>query len=483
MPPRVYEATQKSLRQHPIPAWYDDAKLGIFIHWSVSSVPGFAPRGSIENIISGEGQAASPYSEWYWNSLKLPGSAVAKHHHEKYGDRPYESFAEDYRKGLDQWRPHEWARLFREAGARYVVLVTKHHDGFCLWPSKVPHANPRWKGWHTGRDVVGELAAAVRAEGMRFGTYYSGGLDWTFDERPLRGFVDVLACMPGGPYPTYAADQVRELIEHVEPDVLWNDISWPQGRESLWKLVADYYNAIPDGVINDRWLHRTALIPILRLPGVSRLLDALLRRSLAKQEGLSSPPPPTVYDYRTPEYASFPDIQERKWECVRGIDKSFGFNRNSKPEDFLGHEELLHSLADIVSKNGNLLLNVGPRGEDAQIPEIQLERLRWLGDFLTDNGEAIYGSRPWKRAEGTTRQGIPIRFTQKSDTLYATLLGTPTSRTVTIVDVPVTDETRVRQLGCAEPPRATREGNGDLRIEVASDWAHRPAHSLFLGPV
>jgi alpha-L-fucosidase len=135
-----------------------------------------------------------------------------------------------------------------------------------------------------------------------------------------------------------------------------------------------------------------------------------------------------------------------------------------------------------VSKNGNLLLNVGPRGEDAQIPDIQLQRLRWLGDFLAANGDAIHGTRAWKRAEGTTREGIPLRFTQRDGVLYATLLGTPSSRVVTLVDVPIEDPGRVRQLGVASPPRARREGDGDLRIEVASGWAERPAHGLCLGP-
>jgi alpha-L-fucosidase len=139
---------------------------------------------------------------------------------------------------------------------------------------------------------------------------------------------------------------------------------------------------------------------------------------------------------------------------------------------------------DIVSKNGNLLLNGGPRGEDAQIPEIQLMRLRWLGDFLAANGEAIDGSRPWTHAEGTTRQGIPVRFTQRQGTLYATLLGTPSSRVATLVDVPVGGGEPVVQLESpAKPPRVQREGDGDLTVEVASGWADRPAHSLRLGRV
>jgi alpha-L-fucosidase len=475
-----HEPTRESLRAHRPPAWYDDAKLGIFVHWSVSSVPAFAPRTSLREVLTGGGQGASPYSEWYWNSLKIPGSAVARHHRETYGDRAYESFADDYRAGLEQWRPGDWARAFRDAGARYVVLVTKHHDGFCLWPSGVAHPDPRWKGWHTGRDVVGELAAAVRAEGLRFGVYYSGGLDWTFEPRPVEGLLDLFLRMPGGEYPAYADAQVRELVERYAPEVLWNDIGWPTGKQALWRLVADYYAAVPEGVINDRWMHRTRWLALLRIRPLRTLLDRLLRRRLARGEGMASPPPPTVWDYRTPEYAAFPDVQRHKWECVRGMDMSFGYNRNSRPEDFLGHDELLHSLVDIVSKNGNLLLNVGPRGEDAQIPEVQLERLRWLGDFLADCGEAIYGTRPWTRAEGATREGVPVRFTRRDGRLYATLLGTPASRSVTFRDVPVADGGEVRRLGDPAPVRARREG-ADLRVELATAWPPRPAHAFLLG--
>ena len=423
----AYAPTLASLRAHQVPEWYHDAKLGIFIHWSVSSVPAFAPRGvGIDAIFAGESdQRESPYSEWYWNSLKLEGSAVQRHHRENYGDQAYEAFAATYREGLEQWQPEAWARAFKAAGAGYVVLVTKHHDGFCLWPSEVPHPDPRYRGWHTGRDVVGELAAAVRAQGLRFGVYYSGGLDWSFDDRPVRGLVDVLAGMPGGDYPEYAAAQVRELIERYRPDVLWNDISWPQPAEELWKLLADYYNAVPEGVINDRWLARSWLIPLLRLGPINRLCEFLVKRHLARSGGMIALPTPPVCDYRTPEYASFDEIQQRKWECVRGIDKSFGYNRASLPEDFLSKPDLIHSFVDIVSKNGNLLLNVGPRGVDAQIPELQLERLRWLGELMAENGHALIGTRPWERAEALSAEGLPVRFTQKDGVVYRIVLGEP----------------------------------------------------------
>ena len=474
-----YQATRKSLASHQVPQWYDDAKLGIFIHWSVASVPGFAPRTFAEEMLGGDLEcSASPYSEWYWNSLKFKDSPVAKHHRERYGDREYESFAEDYRRGLKQWKPDEWAETFRAAGARYVVLVTKHHDGFLLWPSEVAHPNPKWRDWHAGRDLVGELATEVRQTGMRFGTYYSGGLDWTFDDRPLRTLIDIGVGMPGGEYPAFAAAQVRELIERYAPDVLWNDISWPEPKEGLWELIAHYYNALPEGVINDRWLHRTLLVPLLRTPPFKQIAEAMMRIWLRRQGGMGTPPVPTVFDVQTPEYQVLSEIAATKWESVRGMDGSFGFNRNSKPEDFLTPDELIHSLVDIVSKNGNLLLNVGPRGEDAQIPEVQLERLRWLGSWLDVNGEAIYETRPWTRAEGRTQEGIPVRFTKGREALYAILLGTPPTNTVTLLDVPELQAEGVRQLGSGEPG-AVRRGS-DLEIEVSQGWADQPAHAFAL---
>ena len=128
-----------------MPAWWQDAKLGIFVHWVPASVPAFAPVdvdvGQMMQSGRRDAFAYSPYSEWYENSLRFPDSPVARHHRETYGDRPYVKFAADWEAGLDQWDPQEWATRFAATGARYVVLVTKHMDGYCLWPTDVtnPH--------------------------------------------------------------------------------------------------------------------------------------------------------------------------------------------------------------------------------------------------------------------------------------------------------------------------------------------------------
>lgn len=478
--PARYAATRESLRTHPVPDWYHDAKLGIFVHWSVPSVPGFAPRDhDIQELIRArydDFMPLSPYSEWYWNSLQYPWSPVARHHREVHGERPYEDFARDFEKGVAAWDPDAWAEDFAAAGARYVVMVTKHHDGYCLWPSRVPH--PARRGWHSARDCVGGLAAAVRARGMRFGVYYSGGIDWSVRPRPARNLGEFMASVPRGAYPDYAEAQVRELVERLRPDLLWNDIAWPTSQERLFSLFADYYAAVPEGVVNDRWLTPSWLTAALRVPPLRALANALLKRAIRRSDRPLDPPRPPHFDARTPEYAVFPDVRAEKWESVRGIDKSFGYNRSSRPEDFLGREELLRSLADIVSKNGNLLLNVGPRGEDAVIPAPQRERLAWLGELLGRAGEAFYGTRPWRRAEGTAGDGTALRFSARGDTLYVLVLGTPRGARWRIPDVPGAGLRAVELLG--RGPLVHKVRDGGVEVEPGAPWPDEPVHALAL---
>ncbi|MCO5319737.1 MAG: alpha-L-fucosidase [Microthrixaceae bacterium] len=439
------DGVKASLRHRRTPAWWTDAKLGIFVHWTPASVPAFAPVepgiGTLLQSDDPEALAQTPYTEWYENSLRFPDSPVSAHHRKVYGDRPYAKFAQDWEAGLESWDPESWAARFAATGARYVVFVAKHADGYCLWPTGV--ANPNRAGWNCERDVVGEMADAVRGAGMRFGIYYCGGFDWTFDRTPIGSMSGVLGAIPRGDYPAYAEAQVRELIARYRPSVLWNDVAWPAKAPQLRQLLAHYYRTVPDGVINDRWLPWSAALSVARTGPARRVVDAVSRRQ-ARRDGGLIPPEPPHYDHRTPEYVAFPEIEHRPWELVRGMDRSFAYNAESRPQDFLGHEELLWLLTDVVSKGGNLLLNAGPRGVDAQIPDEQLDRLDWLGSFVGHAGTAIHGTRPWVTAGSTTPEGAELRYTTCDDRVFAFISGAASR--VTLPDLRKTPATSAALL-------------------------------------
>ncbi len=456
-------------RRGRVPAWWADAKLGIFVHWTPASVPGFAPTDHdiTELLLSRQANPLSetPYSEWYENSLRFPGSSVAAFHRERHGDRPYSAFAADFVAGTAHWDPEGWARRFAAAGAGYVVLVTKHHDGWCLWPSAV--ANPHRPGWHSERDLVGELAAAVRAHGLRFGVYYSGGYDWTFDATPIGSIADGLAAVPRGEYTGYATAQVRELVERYHPAVLWNDIAWPSGWRELRPLLAHYFERVPDGVVNDRWMSGPDMSALLRIPGARRAVNAAAR-AVVKRAGGLVPPRPRYFGHLTPEFTSFPRIQHTPWEATRGMDHGFGYNRNSTEADFLSRDDLVRSLVDVVAKGGNLLLNVGPRGEDAAIPEEQSRRLDWLGTWMRAHGAALRGTRAWVRPAARTPEGVEVRFTAAGERVWA-LLWTDLlrGRGGVSVTLPVVPTARTAVTSAGGTPLPFTATGGGLRVELA----------------
>jgi alpha-L-fucosidase len=464
-----YEPNADSVRAHAVPDWFHDAKLGIFVHWGLYSLPGWAPTtGPLHEVVAKEGWRGwfgrNPYAEWYMNSLGIPGSPTAAYHAEHYGAMPYAGFAQEFNAGTRDWDANAWAELFARAGARYVVLTTKHHDGFLLWPSATP--NPSIPAYHAERDLVGDLTEAVRARGMTMGLYYSGGLDWTFNDRVIADIGDLFMGVPQRQeYVAYAGEHIRELTERYRPAVLWNDIGYP-GAADLWQLFADYYNAVPEGVVNDRWTQAPVRDGQIDVEAVQRAMaDGML-------------PVPAHYDFRTPEYAVYLDIKPEKWESCRGLGFSFGYNRNETVNDMLSPAELIRSFVDVVSKNGNLLINVGPRG-DGTIPAEQAERLLALGAWLETNGAAIYGSRPWERAEGRASDGTPLRFTRGADALYAVLLDTPREPRITIEGLTAPAGARVGLLGYEGPLMFAQE-EGGLTIELPS-LPDSAAHTLRIG--
>lgn len=467
--PGKFKPTAESLSQHDVPEWFKDAKFGIFIHWGPAAIPAFAPHqmqiDQLDTTDEKAGFANTPYADWYQNTMLFEDSPTAKFHRETYGeDYAYENFGAAFNEALDAWDPASWAKLFKQSGARYVVLVTKHHDGFALWPSEVK--NPNKDNWHTNRDVVGELAEAVRAEGLKFGVYYSGGVDWTFKHERIESFADFLTSMPGKDenYIEYANAHYRELIDRYKPDYLWNDIAYPAEKDSF-EILAKYYNEVPEGLTNDRWI----------TPDGSLATDAFDR-----PEGLTGiiPPKPAVWDARTPEYGMFDRILPFQWETTRGMGHSFAYNRNESDEDYISRDAIAHMLASSACFNGNVLLNVGPRG-DTIIPPGQASRLEAVGKWLETAGPAVQDTRPLAMPE-TTVADIAIGATQnaKAGKVYIHFLGVPEA---TDVEIKLPDEvgtvTSVSQLGGRISDWSAE--NGTLRVSLP-EWADTAVQILSL---
>ena len=471
-----YEPTRASIRQHRAPEWYHDAKFGIFIHWGPFSIPAYAPlgHGDINELMAREGARGFfrniPYSEWYVNSMRIAGSPAYEHHRRTYGEgASYFDFAAQFKQASAAWQPEEWADLFRDAGARYVVMVTKHMDGFLMWPSATPnYARP---GYQMDRDVVGELTEAVTARDMRIGVYYSSALDQSLTTSAMTDVVGLLS--EGGPidkrYAEYQLTHWRELIDRYSPSVLWGDIAYPP-RTNLFDLFAHFYNTVPDGVVNDRWgqlplwLHRA----IRTMPGRA-LMNANALRIL--RAGASGGAPVAHCDFRTPEFAVMKEIRAEKWETCRGMGHGFGYNREERDEDHIKLPDLVRLLIDIVSKNGNLLLNVGPM-PDGTIPRVQSDLLRGVGAWLRTYGNAIFRTRPWLRAEATTADGSAVRFTRGAgdggeDVLYIAFMEGVRAGSATVRDLRVAEGATARDLATGGPVTLRQEGD-DLALTFAT---------------
>ena len=451
----MYQPTLASVQQHPVPDWYHDAKLGIFIHWTISSVPAYAPtgHGDLQKILSSQPVeflfANQPYAEWYQNSLRITGSPVHRYHAEKYGaNYPYENFADEFNRQSQSWDPAAWATLFQQAGARYVVLVTKHHDGFLLWPSRTP--NPFRPGYRSTRDITGELTGSVTARGLKMGVYYSSALDWTFTPQPITNFGDLAASGPTSrQYRDYVESHWKELVERYDPWVLWSDIGYPPGYP-LPQLFAYYYNRKPEGVVNDRW----GQVPALLHNAPARWLLNHAVVNMIRSGKFSSPSVPHR-DYVTTEYSGFDQVPAFKWEACRGIGHSFAYNQFEQPGDYLKAPDLIRLLAGIVSNNGNLLINVGPR-PDGSIPAPQVEALQGLGQWLALNGEAIYATRPWIRSRDQGEKSAGVHYTRKGNNLYAIVAALPTAGPLALPDLPVRG---ALLLSSGAPLPLTRENN------------------------
>lgn len=372
---QAYKPTWESLDKHEVPEWYKDAKFGIFIHWGIYSVPAWAPKGE--------------YSEWYPDYMQDPDNPVYQYHRETYGDNfKYESFIPMWK--AENWDPEEWANLFEQAGAKYVVPVGEHHDGFPLWDSSITD----WNAAHMGpkRDIIGELGVAVREQGMKYGPSYHALFN-SYTPKYSAPHPDFFS----DNYITFMNAKLKELIDKYKPDLMWLDGDWDHTPEAFKtkEMVAYYYNQAQtwnkEVVVNDR---------------------------LGEVRGEKGDFYTQEYDYDTID-----ELIDHKWENTRGIANSFGYNQNEPIEDYQSVEELVETLVDNVSKNGNLLLDVGPKA-DGTITDTQKERLLGIGKWLDINGEAIYGTRSFVKPEDTSN-GIDIRYTVKAENLYVIMLDWP----------------------------------------------------------
>ena len=336
------EPTWESINERGYPQWFSDAKLGIFIHWGLYSVPAYA---SLEG-----------YAEWYYRGLMTNDDRKAFQERLYGKDFRYEDFAPMWKAEL--WNPDEWAELFKKSGAKYVLLVTKHHDGYCLWPSQYA---PGWNSVETGphRDICGELTEAVRKQGLKMGFYYSLP-EWKSDIH--RWYVDPDDQI-GTYVDTHMIPQFKELVTCYKPTVLFSDGEWRNTSEQ-WhatELISWYYNTVgEEAIVNDRW-------------------------GDGQQHG-----------FRTPEYSAGITLTDRPWAECRGLGRSFGLNRNEPLGNYMTSDELIRHFCILVAAGGGMTLNVGPAA-DGKIPLLQQERLLDLGKWLETNGEAIYGTRPYKK--------------------------------------------------------------------------------------
>ena len=424
-----FDGTLESLKTRELPKWFDDAKFGIFIHWYPASVPAYAPLS--EDLFEqttkyGEETAfrESPYAEWYVNSLAIEGSSVQKHHAEVYGDKPYDEFVSEFFSETQQWNPSEWEQLFKDSGAKYCVMGTRHIDGAIMWPTTLHNPN-KGPTYTSPRDLVGEACEAARNAGMRIGLYYCGGLDVTFQGLGYNGWMSMFLATPQTPeYAEYATAHYRELIQRYSPDLLWNDVGWPGGGAAAMQFMAEYFNHNPDGVVNDRF----------DMIGVATGT--------------------THADYITPEYSSGLTISNKKFEVCRGIGRSFGYNALDDASTYASSEELILLLINAVADGGNLLLNIGPMA-NGEVPQEQIQRIRDIGTWLDVNGSSIFDTHPFVHSTLVTTDGRAVRLTQDHDgTIYAIILGDSPDATIAIEGLPLGDITLLGHVG-----RLARHGN------------------------
>ena len=468
---QTYQPTWDSIDKRPTPAWFTDAKFGIFIHWGVYSVPAYAP------VIPGK----LAYAEWYWNAMmngknNPKASAIQTgtwaFHQKMYGAGfDYKDLAPQFRAEL--YDPDHWASVFERSGAKYVVLTSKHHEGFTLWPNQ--QASKTWgRPWNAveigpKRDILGDLTKSVRNKGLKMGYYYSL-YEWfnPLWQSDKKRFIS-----------EHMFPQFKDLVTKYEPSIIFSDGEWDL-PSSEWKspeLLAWLFNESKvknEVVINDRWG----------------------KDSRHKHGG-----------YWTTEYTPGMQGSDHPWEESRGMGFSYGYNRAERFEHYHTSRELVIMLVDLVSRGGNLLLDIGPDA-DGTIPVVMEQRLLEIGQWMKVNGDAIYGTKPWKstRQWGAGEQpktdynkeyesaydvtkltmkqpagkaSIDAFFTSKGNDLFAIMPRWPENQRITIQDAGAVQS--VSLLGSDAKLKWKAVSKGAVTVDLPhlpEDLQYQPAWTL-----
>jgi len=397
----AWEPTWESLQSRPLPKWFDEAKFGIFIHWGVFSVPSFG-------------------SEWFWKNWKPDNEYGAFVNATERPGFTYQEYASRFDAAL--YDPKQWAKLFGNSGAQYVVLTAKHHEGFCNWDSRdsVP-STWNWNAMDVGphRDILGDLAAAVKTEvspftqkTLRWGVYHSL-LEWFNPD--FR--ADIAANFSTSHFrDRKTMPELYDLVKKYEPELIWSDGHW-DANDSYWRApeflawYATNSSVAETAVWNDRWGKR----------GGGAYISG--------------------HDHYQPG-----KLLPYKWENALTIDAhSWGFRRNGTYEEYLSTENFIHELIETVAFGGNMLLNVGPRA-DGTIDAIFADRLLGIGSWLKVNGEAIYGTIPWAVAQNQTNE---VYYTHKPNdgVVYVITTVWPKGNVLHLDAPTATPNTKVKMLG------------------------------------
>ncbi|MFA9391018.1 MAG: alpha-L-fucosidase [Prolixibacteraceae bacterium] len=416
-----YEANWESIDSRPVPEWFGNAKFGIFIHWGVYSVPAWAPANADIGVYA-------KYAEWYWYRIHdngVAGQLFRAYHDKTYGANfKYQDFAADFK--AEHFDPTQWAEVFKKSGAKYVVLTSKHHEGFTLWPSE---QSWNWNSMDIGphRDLCGDLSAAVKSAGLHMGFYYSL-YEWfnpLYKSNPEKYVNDRM--LP----------QMKDLVTRYEPDLLWTDGEWDMASEK-WKsteFLSWLYNesAVKETVcVNDRWGKETR--------GVHGGFFTTEYGLVGEKEGIGE--------------------SSKPWEECRGIGTSFGYNRIETPANYSTSKELIELLVKTVAAGGNLLLDIGPTA-DGRIPALMQQRLLDMGEWLEVNGEAIYGTTKWKSVI-KNEENASVFYTTKGEDLYVIATEWPDQY---IKIEGINNSGKVSLLGYSGKVKSVRKGH-ELRIQL-----------------